>query len=421
MFKNLRSFFSSVFSAGNTRVDGSSSSRVQVIDPSVFSISATDSMRVSAVIRAVKLISEGIARLPIDVERYNAARQCYVPDTTTGLAKILRLRPNADMSAFELWRAAVQCMLLYGNAYLLPERNDMYDVDKLILAVPGTVVYDPLRRIYIVNDPINRIHRICEQWEVVHLRNIADDGGYVGVSTISRAGYALGILRLADQNCATTLTTGGRTRGFLSGEGQGFATASEAQLAAVSRRIEDDINGGKTVVPLPSAMKYSPFTLSPADAKVLESKQMTIRDIARHFSVHPSLLYEESNNTYKAAEVPNVMFLTQTLEPLLVQIEQELAIKLLPANMLGKKRLRFDREALYSTDLSTEALYYEKMLQSGIYTVNELRAKKGLSPVPYGDVAMVSANLKGLESVVNEGLIKNTDINNEYKNGDTLE
>lgn len=420
MFKNLRSFFSTVFSAGNTRVDGGSS-RVQVIDPGVFSIDAAGSMKVSAVFRAVKLISEGIARLPIDVERYNAARQCYVPDTTTGLDKILRLRPNADMSAFELWRAAVQCMLLYGNAYLLPERNDMGEVGKLVLAAPHATVYDPLNRVYHVNDPINRINRTFKQWEVVHLRNVGDDGGHTGLSTIARAGYALGILRLADRNCATTLTTGGRTRGFISGEPQGFGSASEAQLADVSRRIEDDINSGKTVVPLPSAMKYSPFTLSPADAKVLESKQMTIRDIARHFSVHPSLLYEESNNTYKAAEVPNVMFLTQTLEPLLVQIEQELAIKLLPANMLGKKRLRFDREALYSTDLSTEALYYEKMLQSGIYTVNELRAKKGLSPVPYGDVAMVSANLKGLESVVNEGLTKNTDINNEQKNGDTLE
>ena len=101
-------------------------------------------------------------------------------------------------------------------------------------------------------------------------------------------------------------------RGLVTGEAQGLATSSEAQVVAIANRIENDINGGKTVGGVPSAMKHQPFTLSPADAKVLESKQMTIRDIARFFRVHPDLLYEGSNNTYKAAEVPNVMFLTQT-------------------------------------------------------------------------------------------------------------
>jgi HK97 family phage portal protein len=156
-------------------------------------------------------------------------------------------------------------------------------------------------------------------------------------------------------------------------------------------------------------MKFQSITLSPADAKVLESKQVTIRDIARFFRVHPDLLYEGSNNTYKAAEVPNVMFLTQTLEPLLVQIEQELLVKLLPRAVWGKRRITFDRETLYTTDLQTEGNYYEKMLQTGIYTVNELRAKKGMPPVEGGDVPLVSANLKGIDVVIQES---NNNTNN---------
>lgn len=386
-----------------------------MIDPGVFSVDGEKAMKVSAVFSAVKIISEGIARLPLEAERYNTAAKCYVPDFTTPLFRALRLRPNNDMTAFELWRAAVQCMLLYGNAYIVPTRNALGDVISLTLLAPGTTTFDVYSRTYNVNDNVNGVFRRFRPEEVVHLRNVGLDGGYTGCSTVAMAGYALGILRLADKNSATTLTTGGRMRGLVTGEAQGLAASSEAQVVAIANRIENDINSGKTVVGVPSAMKYQPFTLSPADAKVLESKQMTIRDIARFFRVHPDLLYEGSNNTYKAAEVPNVMFLTQTLEPLLVQIEQELAVKLLPANMLGKKRLRFDRERLYSTDLLTEASYNEKMLQTGMYTVNELRQKKGLPPVANGDVALVSANLKGLKEIINEN------SNGQKENGNTLD
>lgn len=414
MLRQIRSAFTSLF--GKTTSTGNASAQqVTVIDPGVFSADGEKAMKVSAVFSAVKIISEGIARLPLEAERYNAAAKCYVPDFSTPLFRALRLRPNNDLTAFELWRAAVQCMLLYGNAYIVPTRNALGDVISLTLLAPGTTTFDVYSRTYNVNDNVNGIFRTFRPEGVVHLRNVGLDGGYTGCSTVAMAGYALGILRLADKNSATTLTTGGRTRGFLSGETQGFGGASEAQLAEVANRVEKDINGGKTVVPVPSSMKYQTFTLSPADAKVLESKQMTIRDIARFFRVHPDLLYEGSNNTYKAAEVPNVMFLTQTLEPLLVQIEQELAVKLLPANMLGKKRLRFDRERLYSTDLLTEASYNEKMLQTGMYTVNELRQKKGLPPVANGDVALVSANLKGLKEIINEN------SNGQKENGNTLD
>jgi HK97 family phage portal protein len=262
-------------------------------------------------------------------------------------------------------------------------------------------------------DVVNGISRTFRPEEIVHLRNVGLDGGYTGISTVQQMAQALGIIRLSDQNTASTLSNGGRMRGILSGSTTvGFGAASNQQLAEVSDIVEEHIRSGKTVMPVPSDMKFQPISLSPADAKVLESKQTTIRDVARFFRVHPDLLYEGSNNTYKAAEVPNVMFLTQTLEPLLVQIETELLTKLVPREQWGRRRIRFDREALYTTDLQTEALYYEKMLQTGVYTVNELRVKKGQAPVAGGDTPLVSANLKGLDVVLAEGKTETSNDNN---------
>ena len=368
------------------------------IDLSVYDVDESAALKVSAVYSAAKLISEGVARLALSLQRYNGARKCFVPDYDSPLYAALRVKPNEYMTSFVLWQAAIQQLLLRGNAYLMQQGGS------LILLTPGAVSVDVSRKLYVVNDAINGIVGTFTGADIIHLRNIGIDGGYTGLSTVQLMAQALGIIRLSDKNTATTLSNGGRMRGILSGNGgtSTFGVATQQQLGDVSSQVEDAIRAGRTVIPVPQEMKFQTITLSPADAKVLESKQVTIRDIARFFRVHPDLLYEGSNNTYKAAEVPNVMFLTQTLEPLLVQIETELLTKLLPQELWGKRRIRFDREALYTTDLQTESLYFEKMLQCGVYTVNELRVKKGQAPVPGGDTPLVSANLKGIDVVIAE-------------------
>lgn len=374
------------------------------------SVTEDASMKISAVYSALKLISEGVARLPLELQRYNSVQQRYVDDYNRPLYTVLRLCPNGSMNAFSMWSSAILQMLLYGNAYLLPERDASDEVISLTLLSANSVTHDIANRVYQINDAVNGIHAVVKPGGIVHLKNLGNKGGHSGDSTIDNAIRAIGINLLADDNTATTLSNGGRMRGILSGNTpmNSFADATTKQLKDVSNRIENDMRDGRLVVPVPSDMKFQPITLSPADAKVLESKQFSISDIARFFRVHPDLLYAGSNNTYKAAEIPNVMFLVQTLEPLLAQIEAELLVKLIPRGSWGWRRVRFDREVLYMTDLQTKSVYYEKMLQTGIYTVNELRRREGQSPVEGGDKPLVSANLKTIDTIINEN-------NNEQK------
>ena len=398
---NLRNIWQSIF--GSATVAPVDAPREEV-DFRFFGTGDLYAMNVAAVYSAVKLISEGVARLPLLSQRYNSALRCYVNDFDSSLFPVLRVAPNQDMTAFDMWRAAVQQILLQGFACLLPKRNFEGAVVELVLLSPGSVTPDSSGRFFNVTDSVNGIYGVYALRDIVYLRNIGLDGGHTGLSTVGQMGEALGIIRLSDHNTAKTLSNGGRIRGLLSGSGgvNTFGAPSEQQLGDVSASIEKSINEGRTIVSVPSEMKFQPISLSPGDAKVLESKQVTIRDIARFFRIHPDLLYEGSNNTYKAAEVPNVMFLSQTLEQLLVQIENELLVKLVPMALWGRRRIRFDREALYATDLLTEAAYYEKMLQTGVYTVNELRRRKGQPPVPGGDIPLVSANLKGIGTIINE-------------------
>lgn len=55
----------------------------------------------------------------------------------------------------------------------------------------------------------------------------------------------------------------------------------------------------------------------------------------------------------------NVSFLTDTLQPILRQIETEFRAKLIANPVAHVYRIRFDRAALYQTDLTTQMAYYK--------------------------------------------------------------
>ena len=360
--------------------------------------------KVGAVFSAVKLISEGVAMLPLEYQWLNQSRGCFEPYTDDPLFVALKIAPNSRVTSFDFWRAAVQQILLYGNAYIVPVRNEAGSVVELLLCSPGAVAHDAIAGTYVVNDVVYKLHHTYTADKIIHLRNIGADGGLTGLSTIQAAAKALGISVLADDYVAKSLSDGGLIRGFVSGSGgSGLPTmgvANAKQTADVTDRIERELYEGKQILSMPSDMKFQALALTPGDAKVLENKQMSVHEIARFFRVHPDLLYAGTNNTYKSSEIPNVMFLHQTLAPLLTQIELELLVKLVPRELWSRVRMHFDREAMYLTDLATEVQYIKGTLDAGVYTVNDWRRKKGLPGVVNGDSPLVSANLKTLKEVV---------------------
>ena len=67
----------------------------------------------------------------------------------------------------------------------------------------------------------------------------------------------------------------------------------------------------------------------------------------------------------------------------------------------------------YETDLTSKANYYQKMLQVGALTVNDIRMKEGLEPIENGWKPLVSANLKSLDSDFIDGNLGTENNNND--------
>lgn len=356
-------------------------------------------LRIATVYRCVDILSKGVAQLPLEIKRNMGGYYQTEADDIFGLNYLLNVRPNERMSAFELKRSMMLLTLIQGNAYLLPVMgSDSYA--SLILLGPNTVHYDPFTNTYSISDAINRVFGLYPADQIIHIKNMGVDGGYTGMSTLAFAGRVLAISDNADTANVETFKSGGILSGFVSGKGGtvGFGSVQNKQLESVAQNIETQLNSGKKIFNLPGEMSFNQISLSPKDIELLASKQFNVFEICRFFGVHPDKVFAQQTTNYKASEMSQVSFLTDTLQPLLTQIELEFETKIIPREMYGAYKVDFNIEPLMQTDLSTQADYMTKTIAAGARSVNDWRKIMGNAPVKGGDEVLVSANLLVLDS-----------------------
>lgn len=354
-------------------------------------------MAISTVFRCVRLLSESVANLPL---RYLTLRPdgTYQPDTSSALHRLLCYEPCPQYSTFDFWAQAVQQMLLDGNAYIIPSYDHLtLQPTRLTLCQRGTVSHDTINRQYYVADMINGISGQYPEAEVIHLKNLSLDG-LDGLSTLTFARLTADIATTGDRETLNRFANGGNVRGMVTNNNsvRGYGEYQDNELAGVATDLDTLFQSGQRIVSLPGDAQFKQISLSSTDMQFLESRKFTVREICRFFGVHPSFVFDDTSNNYKSAEMANVAFLSNTLNPLLRKIECELQRKLIAPQLCHQRRFEFDRRSLYAADLDSRVRYQNQTIAAGIYTVNDWRRVENMPPVSGGDTPLVSANLRNL-------------------------
>lgn len=365
----------------------------------LFTSAAADPLAISTVYRCVRLLSESVANLPL---RYMKLKDgIFVDDRQARLHYLLSVQPNELYSAFDFWAQAVQQMLLTGNAYIVPQYSPLtLEMERLVLCQAGTVSHDTINRTYTVMDMVNRLSGTFAEEEVVHLKNLTVDGQQ-GLSTLAFARLTTQIAATGDNETLNRFANGGNVRGIVGNDTsvRGFGDYQDEELAKTATDLDQSFSEGKKIVSLPGQVKFNQLSLSSTDMQFLESRKFTVRELCRFFGVHPSFVFDDTSNNYKSAEMANVAFLSNTLNPLLRKIECELHRKLIEPSLCCERRFEFDRRSLYACDLASRVQYQTRTIAAGIYTVNDWRKAENMPPVKGGDRPLVSANLKGLDEM----------------------
>lgn len=360
-------------------------------------VTEESAIRLSTVWACVRLVSESVSTLPLKIYR-------KMPDDSKQLAtdhpiyQIICRRPNGEMTPSRFMLMVIASMLLRGNAYV----EKLTIGKKVVALVPLLPQNMSVKRLdngqleYTYTEKSGK--RVIPRERIMHIRGFGLDGinGLYPLS-VGRDVFGTGIA--VEESAGKFFENGLQSAGFITTD----KALKEDQREAIRRNVEKYVgsrNAGKVMV-LEGGMGYQGVTINPEAAQMLESRAFSIEEICRWFRVPPFMVghMTKQNSWASSVEGMNLLFLTNTLRPLLVNIEQEIQRCLL--NTVNDEDLfaEFAVEGLLRADSAGRAAYYTTALQNGWMSRNDVRRLENLPPIAGGDIYTVQLNLTPLEDL----------------------
>lgn len=350
-------------------------------------------LQVSAVFGCIKAKSEDIGKLPLRVKRRLPTGGAVV-DTQHPLNRLLE-RPNAWMLPMEFWSYLTVALELRGNAYAVIVRGKAGQPLSLIPINPDrvNVLLSPRGWLYYnISHPQLGDGLTLHADDVIHIRNLSIDGGYLGLSPIAVAQDTIGIALAAQQHAATLFRNGAQVGGVLTFPNKLSKEGAE-RIAQSWRDVHGGVqNSSKTAV-LEEGGKFEKITLTSEEAQFLESRQFAVIDICRLFRVPPHKVFDLTEAHYANIESANQDYIDDALQPLITRFEQACGQKLLFDDERAEYFFEFDFSALLRGDQQSRFTAYKMALDGLFMTRNEVRIKEGLNPVPGGDEFVIPLNM----------------------------
>ena len=361
------------------------------------SVTPENSLKLSAVWACVRLRSEIIASLPLHLRDENKVIAKDHP-----LYSILHDSPNADMSAFEFWRSQIASMDLQGGAHSLILRDKSGRI----------VALEPLDSSCMMDKRLDDgsleyeytkggKKEIFNEVDVFHLRGFSLDGRK-GLSVIEYAAETMGFQFDANKTAQKDFANGLKAGGFLETGERSLTPEQREMMREALAKFSLPENAGKHLI-LEAGMKMSANVarFKPIDAQLLESRYFGIEEICRAFSVPPQLIghTNKASSWASSLEQTNMGFLTYSLRPILVNIEQAISRKLLTPVERSKYKPKFSVDGLLRADSAARAGFYAQMLQNGVMSRNDVRELEDLPRVDGADDLTVQLNMTTVDQL----------------------
>lgn len=358
-------------------------------------VTADKAMQLSSVWACVRLLSESISTLPLKVYE----RQ---PDGSRKLAQnnaayqVLCRRPNPEMTPSRFMLMVVASVCLRGNAFV----EKLFIGKKLVSLVPLLPQNMVVKRLdtgqlqYTYTE--NGVKRVIPTDRMMHIRGFGLDG-VCGMMPTMAGVDVFGAAMSVDEAAAKIFENGLQSTGFLSSE-NALTKEQRDRLRQNLQAFIGSKNAGKLMV-LENKLTYQNVTMNPEAAQLLESRSFSIEEICRWFRVPPYMVGHTTKQSSWASSLEgmNLLFLTHTLRPLLVNIEQEIARCLLNGD--DDLFAEFSVEGLLRADSAGRAAYYTSALQNGWMSRNDVRRLENMSPIEGGDIYTVQLNLTPLKNL----------------------
>jgi HK97 family phage portal protein len=320
------------------------------------------------------------------------------------IERVLSLRPNPRMSAYDLLYKLVTTLMMDNNAWAYP----VWEAGRLVAVYPvncvsAELLEDSAGTLYVKFYFTEGGTVVLPYSDVIHLRRHYYNNDLLGEPN-RPINATLSAIHTTNEGLAQAVKTSAALRGILKFQGMLKESDIEAQRERFIKEYLTVSNAGG-IAALDAKAEYIPLNTEP---KMINAAQMKeLRDaVFRYFGVNEAIVMGNYTEDQWNA------FYESTIEPLAVQMSLEFTSKLFSSREIGYgNEIVFEANRLQYASVSTK-LELVQLVDRGIMTPNQLAEVFNLPPVPGGDVPIrrldtrpvdETDDLDGLESVEGGG------------------
>lgn len=356
------------------------------------SVTERSAMQTTAVYACVRIIAETVASLPLHVYEYTSSGKERV--YTHPLYRILHDIPNPEMNSFIMREVMMSHLLLWGNSYSQIIRNGRGDITALYPLMPEKMTVDRGAdgKLYYKYNSDKQGSFVFGKDEVFHIVGLGFDG-LIGHSPIAIAKNAIGLSIAAEEYGSSFFSNSGTPSGVL--EHPGVLKEPEKVRDAWNKAYGGSGNAHKVAV-LEEGMKFNPISINPQEAQFLETRKFQVNEICRIFRVPPHMIADLEKSSFNNIEQQSLDFVTNTIRPWLVRIEQSIFQQLLNESEQEKYFAKFNVDGLLRGDFQSRMNGYAVGRQNGWLSANDIRELEDLNRIPAeegGDRYLCNGNM----------------------------
>ncbi|MEH6869361.1 phage portal protein [Bacillus safensis] len=368
-FSQLINLFGGRETASGERV----SERNSLVQPDIFA--------------CVNVLSDDIAKLPIHTFKKESQGVNRNPNHPSAYA--IYARPNPYMTAYVWKKLMMTHVLTWGNAYSMIEFGAHGFPENLYPLRPDTTkayIHPDSGRLWYQTTVNGRTMELYEH-QVLHFKGLSTDGIH-GKSPIGVVREHIGAQAAATKYNAKLYKNEATPRGILK-----VPSFLDEKPKENVRKEWLRVNQGENIAIIDNGLEYQSIAMPLQEAQFVESMKFNKAQIAMIYKVPLHKINELDKATFSNIEHQSIEYMKNTLQPWIVNFEQELNIKLFTdSDQKNGHYVKFNVDSELRGDSKTQAEYFKLMIESGILNKNEVRDLLERNPIEHGEKYLSSLN-----------------------------
>lgn len=357
------------------------------------SITWKTALECATALACVRAIANGISQVPWKLMVESEDGRSRVPARESKLYRVLHRKPNQWQTSHDYRQTIAFHLCLCGNHYSF--KNVVGGVvTELIPFEPSTISVDRLAsgELEYTYRPADGSAQKIPADAMWHIRGPSWNG-WMGLEGVKLARESLGLAIATEKQQARMFKNGVQASGTYSFEGK-LDAAQYKQLRDWIVLNTSGANAGSPMI-LDRSAKWLQQSMTGVDAQTLESRKFQVEEVCRAFGVLPAVIgHSDGSEAFASVEQRFLAHVVNTLAPWYDCIEQSADVNLLSEQDYKQGYYtKFVVEGLLRGAMADTAEYLSKLVERGIMTRNEARAKLDLNWIDGMDDPLTPANM----------------------------